>query len=145
MQEVSSASAIDAVLLVGHALLAGLHEVIGQPRRAAGARDSLILSPAAFGHAGMGGSLGFADPAARLSFGYTMNKQGRGVLLNERGQALVDAVYRSLGYRTCAAGMLDLNLEENHDMKCWFCDNDARGTCAACGRGLCHRPRPLPR
>lgn len=23
-------------------------------------------------------------------------------------------------------------------MKCWFCDGDARGTCAACGRGLCH-------
>ncbi len=22
-------------------------------------------------------------------------------------------------------------------MKCWFCDQDARGTCAACGRGLC--------
>ena len=22
-------------------------------------------------------------------------------------------------------------------MKCWFCDDDARGTCAACGRGLC--------
>jgi hypothetical protein len=24
-------------------------------------------------------------------------------------------------------------------MKCWFCDHDARGTCAACGRGLCHQ------
>jgi len=22
-------------------------------------------------------------------------------------------------------------------MKCWFCDKDAKGTCAACGRGLC--------
>ena len=22
-------------------------------------------------------------------------------------------------------------------MKCWFCDEEARGTCAACGRGLC--------
>jgi hypothetical protein len=22
-------------------------------------------------------------------------------------------------------------------MKCWFCDNDAKGACAACGRGLC--------
>jgi len=22
-------------------------------------------------------------------------------------------------------------------MKCWFCDQEARGTCAACGRGLC--------
>jgi hypothetical protein len=52
----------------------------------------------------MGGSLGFADPAARVSFGYTMNKQGRGVLLNERGQSLVDATYRSLGYGTNECG-----------------------------------------
>lgn len=22
-------------------------------------------------------------------------------------------------------------------MKCWFCDKDAKGACAACGRGLC--------
>ena len=29
-----------------------------------------------------------------------MNKQGRGVLLNERGQALVDAVYRAVGSGT---------------------------------------------
>ena len=41
-----------------------------------------------------------ADPTARLSFGYAMNKQGRGVCLNERGQSLVDAVYRALGYRS---------------------------------------------
>ena len=62
------------------------------------------MKEAAFGHAGMGGSLGFADPAAKLAFGYTMNKQGRGVLLNERGQALVDATYRALGARTDARG-----------------------------------------
>jgi len=24
-------------------------------------------------------------------------------------------------------------------MKCWFCDQEARGTCAACGRGLCRQ------
>ena len=23
-------------------------------------------------------------------------------------------------------------------MKCWFCDQEARGVCAACGRALCH-------
>ncbi|MFH0911850.1 MAG: DUF2180 family protein [Planctomycetota bacterium] len=23
-------------------------------------------------------------------------------------------------------------------MKCWFCEGEARGVCAACGRGLCH-------
>jgi hypothetical protein len=24
-------------------------------------------------------------------------------------------------------------------MKCWFCDNEARGVCAACGRALCRQ------
>ena len=43
-------------------------------------------------------------PRARLAFGYVMNKQGRGVLLNERGQSLVDAAYRALGYRTDRPG-----------------------------------------
>jgi CubicO group peptidase (beta-lactamase class C family) len=104
MQEVSSASAVDAVLLVGMRFSLGFMKSSDNRTAPAGARDSLILSASAFGHAGMGGSLGFADPAARLAFGYTMNKQGRGVLLNERGQALVDAVYRALGGRTCAPG-----------------------------------------
>ena len=46
----------------------------------------------------MGGSFGFADPRARLSFGYTMNRQGTGLGVNDRGQSLVDAAYRSLGH-----------------------------------------------
>src|SRR5262249_58144952 len=104
MQEVSSASATDAVLLIGLRFSLGFMKSSDNRAAPPGARDSLILSPSAFGHAGMGGSLGFADPSARVSFGYAMNKQGRGVLLNERGQALVDAVYRSLGCRTDAAG-----------------------------------------
>jgi CubicO group peptidase (beta-lactamase class C family) len=104
MQAVASASAVDAVLLVGLRFSLGFMKSSDNRRGPAGARDSLILSESAFGHAGMGGSLGFADPAARLSFGYAMNKQGRGVLLNERGQALVDAVYRSLGCTTDAHG-----------------------------------------
>jgi CubicO group peptidase (beta-lactamase class C family) len=104
MQAVSSASAVDVVLLVGLRFALGFMKSSDNRRGPEGARDSLILSETAFGHAGMGGSLGFADPAARLSFGYTMNKQGRGVLLNERGQRLVDAVYRSLGCTSDAHG-----------------------------------------
>jgi hypothetical protein len=23
-------------------------------------------------------------------------------------------------------------------MQCWFCNENAKGACAACGRGLCH-------
>ena len=67
--------------------------------------ESAILGDAAFGHVGAGGSIGFADPAAGMSFGYTMNKQGLGLLLNDRGQALVDAAYQSIGYRTNEAGV----------------------------------------
>jgi CubicO group peptidase (beta-lactamase class C family) len=105
MGAVQSASATDAVLLVGLRFSLGFMKSSDNRRSLlAGARDSLILSESAFGHAGMGGSLGFADPAAKLAFGYTMNKQGRGVLLNERGQALVDGVYRALGARTDARG-----------------------------------------
>ena len=54
---------------------------------------SAILGAGAFGHVGMGGSIGFADPEAGFSFGYTMNKMGGGILLNDRGQSLIDAAY----------------------------------------------------
>lgn len=72
--------------------------------RAVNARDSMILGPGAFGFPGFGGTLGFADPDHRLSFGYTMNRMGNGVLLNERGQSLVDATYLALGATTDAGG-----------------------------------------
>jgi CubicO group peptidase (beta-lactamase class C family) len=62
-------------------------------------QDSGILSEDAFGHSGFGGSLAFADPRANFSFAYTMNRQGPGTLLNPRGQSLVDAAYKSLGYK----------------------------------------------
>jgi CubicO group peptidase (beta-lactamase class C family) len=51
----------------------------------------------AFGHPGMGGSLGFADPEARVGFGYVMNLTGSSILINERSAALVTALYESLG------------------------------------------------
>lgn len=65
---------------------------------------SAFFSEAAFGHAGMGGSLGLADPDAGFSLGYVMNQQGSGLSINERGQSLVDAVYRVLGFRQPAGG-----------------------------------------
>jgi CubicO group peptidase (beta-lactamase class C family) len=65
---------------------------------------SAILGEPAFGHVGAGGSIGFADPECRLSFGYAMNAMGLGILLNDRGQSLVDETYRAIGYRSCAGG-----------------------------------------
>ncbi|MFN7177788.1 MAG: hypothetical protein ACK4MX_13000, partial [Thermaurantiacus sp.] len=58
----------------------------------------------AFGHVGAGGSIGFADPECGLAFSYTMNQMGPGLLVNARGQALIDAAYEALGYRTNAPG-----------------------------------------
>ena len=51
--------------------------------------------PGSFGHYGTGGAVGFADPGARLAFGYVMNAV-RPRWQNERNQALVDAVYAGL-------------------------------------------------
>jgi CubicO group peptidase (beta-lactamase class C family) len=51
--------------------------------------------PRSFGHFGAGGSLGFADPDARLGFGYTMNRGGPR-WQNPRNRVLVDALYRCL-------------------------------------------------
>jgi CubicO group peptidase (beta-lactamase class C family) len=48
-----------------------------------------------FGHEGAGGSNGFADPAARLAFGYVMNQMSE----TPRALSLCAATYRSLGYR----------------------------------------------
>jgi CubicO group peptidase (beta-lactamase class C family) len=48
-----------------------------------------------FGHFGTGGALGFADPAARLAFGYAMNAV-KPRWQNSRNRALIDAVYACL-------------------------------------------------
>lgn len=71
--------------------------------------ESLIMGERAFGHVGMGGSLGFADPDLKLGFGYVMNRHGGGLLLNDRGQSLVDATYRCLGYRNDQMGFWSQN------------------------------------
>jgi CubicO group peptidase (beta-lactamase class C family) len=50
----------------------------------------------AFGHPGAGGSVGFADPTARVGFGYVMNRMGPHILLDPRADALIDAVYAAI-------------------------------------------------
>lgn len=53
-------------------------------------------SPNSFGHYGAGGSVGFADPVAGISFGYVMNKMELGIAGDPRTAALIDAVYACL-------------------------------------------------
>jgi CubicO group peptidase (beta-lactamase class C family) len=51
-----------------------------------------------FGHPGRGGSIGFADPDARIGFGYVTNQYVTGTARHpdRRGSSLVDAVYAAL-------------------------------------------------
>jgi CubicO group peptidase (beta-lactamase class C family) len=104
MATVSSAG-IDASVLVPSRWSLGFMKAIDNRAQGPGDRDFTFISEDAFGHAGMGGAMGFADPRTRLSFGYVMNKQGGGLALNERGQSLIDAVYRALGYRRIDDGI----------------------------------------
>ncbi|QMU69960.1 serine hydrolase [Streptacidiphilus sp. P02-A3a] len=53
---------------------------------------SPMTSAAAFGHPGRGGSLGFADPALGIGFGYVTNGMLPTVVNDPRAQALVRAV-----------------------------------------------------
>ena len=111
MGEVSMATHDDATLRIPTRFALGFMKSMDNRKRSLAAKlwgedcDSVILGSAAFGHVGAGGSLGFADPVAGLSFGYTMNRMGPGLLMNERGQSLVDAAYLSLGYKNKDGGV----------------------------------------
>ena len=50
-----------------------------------------LLPAGSFGHTGMGGSIGLADPEARLGFGFVMNQLG-----SNGATHLLGAIYRSL-------------------------------------------------
>jgi CubicO group peptidase (beta-lactamase class C family) len=52
-------------------------------------------NPASFGHYGTGGALGFADPQARVGFGYVMNAV-RPRWRSPRNRGLVEALYSCL-------------------------------------------------
>jgi CubicO group peptidase (beta-lactamase class C family) len=53
-------------------------------------------NPNAFGHAGVGGALGFGDPEAKLAFSYTPNFMCAGAGVGERCEALIDAAFGAL-------------------------------------------------
>ena len=53
-------------------------------------------NPRSYGHAGYGGSFGFADPDARVSVGYAMNRMAATLTGDPRGAAIVRAVYECL-------------------------------------------------
>jgi len=55
-----------------------------------------LLGPNAFGHAGAGGSLGQADPASGVGYGYVMNQMLAGIAGDPRTVRLNDAVRECL-------------------------------------------------
>jgi CubicO group peptidase (beta-lactamase class C family) len=54
-------------------------------------------STASFGHAGAGGSVGFADPENGLGFGYVMNRTMTNMSGDPRSRGLVAAAYDAIG------------------------------------------------
>ena len=95
MRTLSMESAQDAVLLTQTRFGQGFMLPVDNQTNA-DTQGTFSIPDGAFGHVGMGGSVGFADPQSGLAMGYVMNHMGSGIYLNERGQSLVDAVYHSL-------------------------------------------------
>jgi CubicO group peptidase (beta-lactamase class C family) len=56
----------------------------------------LSPSPRAFGHPGAGGSIGMADPDAKVGFGYTLNKMQMGLVGGAGGFAMLRAFFEAL-------------------------------------------------
>lgn len=104
MSMVSTATARDATLLVPTRFASGFMKSMDNRAYPQGDQMSSVIGEKAFGHVGAGGSIGFADPECGMAFSYTMNKMGNGLLVNERGQSLIDAAYKAVGYSSNAAG-----------------------------------------
>jgi len=110
MAALARGGALDGVRLLREATLAraievqfdGTDIVLGLPMRwGLGfmlASEHLPLGPSrrAFGHGGWGGSLGVADPDARVSWAYVMNKMSPGTTGDSRAARLVAALYDAL-------------------------------------------------
>ena len=102
LEAVTAASHRDATLLCQSRFALGMMK--SMDNRLDPGADNFIIGRRAFGHVGMGGSFGFCDREAGFSAGYVMNQHGHGILLNDRGQSLVDAMYASAGFASVRGG-----------------------------------------
>ena len=102
MRTTRAASSCDTILRLPTTYTLGFSKSWGA--RHLGSGEYVIVGEHAFGTPGLGGNMGFADGQAQMSFGYTMNRHGFGTGLNERGQSLIDAAYRAVGFTSCAPG-----------------------------------------
>ena len=60
--------------------------------------DFMPFSPneSAFGHPGAGGSIGMADPDAKVGFGFVMNRMSQGLVGGPTGFAVLQAFFKAL-------------------------------------------------
>lgn len=91
----------EAVARATDVQIEGTDVVIGAPMRyglgfSLGNALTSAAAATAFGHSGAGGSLGFADPARRIGFGYVMTRMIVGLAEDRRPRNLTRAVYASL-------------------------------------------------
>ena len=77
-------------LILGVVSRWGLGFALNQPAAPVGP------NPRTFGHPGAGGSIGFADPDARVGFGYVMNQMGSDALIDGRASALFNAMFAEM-------------------------------------------------
>jgi CubicO group peptidase (beta-lactamase class C family) len=75
----------------GHDLVLGRPSRFGLGFQLTQAERPLGPGPAAFGHFGAGGSVGYCDPGSGVAFGYVTNEMGPG-WQNPLNRALIDAV-----------------------------------------------------
>lgn len=67
----------------------GLGMMLDQPEQP---NATFCMGRGAFGHPGAGGSIGFADPASGMAFGFVTNTLGPYILMDPRAQGLVRAL-----------------------------------------------------
>jgi CubicO group peptidase (beta-lactamase class C family) len=87
--EATAEAAAGDDLVLGRPSRFGLGFQLTQPERPLGPNAG------GFGHFGAGGSVGFADPQARVAFAYVTNRGGPG-WQDPRNRALIDALYGAL-------------------------------------------------
>lgn len=96
LQTQSSGGTPDLTLMIPTRFSAGMMLRMAANPGPGDAFGSFPIADGAFGHTGMGGSFGFADPGARIAMSYTMNQMGGLALLNPRGERLIHAAYSAL-------------------------------------------------
>jgi CubicO group peptidase (beta-lactamase class C family) len=90
LREATTVTADGEDLVLGRPSRFGLGFQLTQPERPLGPNAG------SFGHFGAGGSVGFADPQARVAFAYVTNRGGPR-WQDPRNRALIDALYEALG------------------------------------------------